>query len=371
MLDAGDDFYFPFPKDDPNNPIPGKAGDRASFAASSHDCNTSDPGADCVDFNAPDLVPTAVATTTIPATLVGTNFTFLEWTLLNQGTTDGNAENDVLRHGFYLCPTEVVENAPVDSTLDLSLCAQFADFVTTENNTLPPGGEDPIDATLLTVPDGTLPGLYDVVLYVDDLFQVSEFIEVNNYAAVPITVVAELLENGGFETPVITISSGWQLYPNGTQGLDWSLEWLVCGAECEVAPVLELQTNGLVVPAREGVQYAELDSHGAPGNQASLRIYRDFDTCDGAVYTLSYSWAKRNAPDEMTVSWGEVELDTHGSGAAIKEWNDEGRQLIGDGTTMRLEFVEVGPPDTLGMLLDAVSLVGPLCPQEEEESGGE
>ena len=235
--ELGEFRYNPFPADDPNNPNPGTAGDRASFAASSHNCDTLDPLSECFEFNAPDLVPIDVDPTEILPTLVGESFDFPSWTLLNQGTTDGNAENDDLRHGFYLCPRWVVADAPEDLTLDLSPCTQFIDegeILFTTDNSLPPAGEDDFDATTLNIPEGTLPGLYDVVLYVDDLFQVSEFIEVNNYASVPIIVIDELLENGGFETPDVA-AGAWALFENGTDGLDWSFEWVNCGG-CETDP---------------------------------------------------------------------------------------------------------------------------------------
>ena len=357
----GDDFYNPYPAGDPNNPT-GKAGDRASFATASLDCDTLDPDSECVEFNAPDLVPIDVDPTPIKAE-VGLTFDFPAWTVRNQGTTDGNAENADLRHGFYLCPRSVVADATDDQQLDVSSCTEFAEFASTMDNTLPPDGEDPISATTIIVPAETMPGLYDVVVYVDNLFQVSEFNEVNNYAAVPITVIGELLKNGGFETPAITNTTGWQLYPKGTAGLDWTFEWVGC--DCAIDPLLELQRNGLVVPGADGGQYAELDSDfggTAPGQKTNLRLYKDFDTCEGVTYDLAYSWAQRTTSDRMQVSWGDTPVATH-EGAAINTWFPETASLTGDGTTKRLEFVELGPANSLGMFLDSVSLVGPLCPK--------
>ena len=67
----------------------------------------------------------------------------------------------------------------------------------------------------------------------------------------------------------------------------------------------------------------------------------------------------------MTVSWDGFVFATHGAGAPTLQWNVESWELDGDGSTIRLEFVETGPADSLGMLLDAVSLIGPLCPNVE------
>ncbi len=232
--------------------------------------------------------------------------------------------------------------------------------------TIAVGGNSTFTAKALTIPGDLQGGFYNLILYVDDLEEVSEFNEINNklIAVVPITVLSELLENGSFELP--PVSSGWALFTNAQVPL-WTFDWVACGETCPAQALLEIQTSGVVVTAQDGHQYVELDSDfgGEPGNQANLRLYRDFATCEGASYTLKYSWAKRTDADRMTVSWGGVEQATHGDATPIKVWYDETRQLEGDGTTLRLEFEEVGPADSLGMLLDAVSLVGPLCPPEE------
>ncbi len=326
-----------------------------------------DPASECLDFNAPDLIPIDIDSTPITAE-VGMTFDFPEWAVKNQGTTDGNAENADLRHGFYLCPRWVAAEATGDAQLDLSPCTPFADFASTMNNTLPPGGTDPIASTTLTVAETIEPGLYDVVVYVDDLFQVSEFNEVNNYDTVPITVIGELLDNGSFATPMIMETRGWELFGNSTEGLDWTSEWVDCGG-CNIDSLLELQRNGLIVNGADGGQYAELDSDfggAAAGSQTNLRLYKNFDTCEGVTYSFSYSWAQRTSDDRMQVSWGGLVLETVGSDTTdIGEWKKETWELPGDGTTRRLEFEETGPANSLGMFLDAVTLVGPLCPQPE------
>jgi hypothetical protein len=323
----------------------------------------------CFDYYAPDLVPELREpenNTDLQATAGGTlQFPIGGFDVVNQGTADATAENRPLRHGFYLTTDPTVE---FDSDGIPTNAYRLGGAVSgPPGTTIPVGGRSEFDdPVMLTFPLNLTAGEYNLILYVDDYEEVSEFDEVNNKltTVVPITVVTpvELLGNGSFEQP--HLPSGWALFANGEVPGGWSFEWTACGDDCPVDPLLEIQTSGVAVAARDGSQYAELDSDGAPDRKANLRLYQDIDTCEGATYTLHYSWAKRTSDDLLDVSWGGDLKATNGDDAAIKQWHDETLQLLGDGTTLQLEFEEVGPPDTLGMLLDAVSLVGPECPPE-------
>ena len=230
------------------------------------------------------------------------------WDLINQGTAAATAENRDLRHGFYLTQDATVEfdgdGNPTNATL---LGTQASGGPGT---TLEAGASSFFPALELTIPGDLTGGEYDLILYVDDYEEVSEFDEVNNKltTVVPITVVSDLFENGSFDAPEVTADRGWDLFTNG-QVPNWNFAWTTCGETCPPEPLLELQTNGLIVAGRDGGQYAELDSDfgSAPGNQANLRLYRDVHTCEGASYTLSYSWAKLLSNDLMTVRWGDGE----------------------------------------------------------------
>ncbi len=345
------------------NSDPAQGGDSPAMTVISHGCDTHDPAATCYYSNAPDLVATGADLTPLVVAPGGAfAFPVGGWTLLNQGTSAANAENRELRHGFYLSTDNTVRLSPDDLPLDGD---RSIGFQTSAATSLEPGGQETFAAADLTMPADIAPGDYFLVLYVDDLREVSESDEFNNArtVVVPVTVVGgELLENGSFEQPTVPAGSSWYLF--GTVP-GWSFEWYDCDG-CDVAPLLELQTASALagIDPYEGDQYAELDSDwGAGGNPASLRLYRDFDTCDGATYTLSYAWAKRTSDDEMEVLWGDSVVADHGPEMNTLSWNHETMSLQGNGGTIRLEFRETGPPDSYGMLLDAVNLTGQQCPQ--------
>jgi VCBS repeat-containing protein len=144
----------------------------------------------CFDFYAPDLIPVGVDNSALVAEAGGSViFPAGGWTLRNQGTADATAENRELRHGFYLS---------VDTTVDLDINGDPTDgdlLLHTETSavpTVPPGGEEAFSASSFTIFEDVPEGEYNLILYVDDLEEVSELDEVNNkvLARVPITVEA-------------------------------------------------------------------------------------------------------------------------------------------------------------------------------------
>lgn len=72
----------------------------------------------------------------------------------------------------------------------------------------------------------------------------------------------ELVVNGGFELPVVTDNALWDIFPDGTVNLGWSVEWMpsaVSGGATDPAN-LELHRGVNSWLPQEGEQYAELDT---------------------------------------------------------------------------------------------------------------
>ena len=148
---------------------------------------------ECFKFFAPDLIPIGVDNSPIIAEAGGpVTFPVGGWTLRNQGTADATAENRALRHGFYLSADEAVD-------LDINGNPTNGDVLLhTETSggpgtTIPQNSDAPaFGASMFDIPVTVPEGDYNLVLYVDDLEEVSELDEVNNkvLARVPITIEA-------------------------------------------------------------------------------------------------------------------------------------------------------------------------------------
>jgi len=157
-------------------------------------CDPENP-VNCDVFSlAPDLIPLGVDTTAVMADAGGTLVGFPNggWTLLNQGYGDATAENGMLRHGFHICDTGHVDSFDTDPrtqplAIDDPLCTVIPEFHQTTDDTLAQQADetfDPVDLSIPILPEGS----YYLVLYVDDTVEVSEFNEVNNWVAVPLTI---------------------------------------------------------------------------------------------------------------------------------------------------------------------------------------
>jgi len=180
---------------------------------------------------------------------------------------------------------------------------------------------------------------------------------------------ANLVTNGDFETPVVTHSANWDIFPSGYAGLGWTVEWLPGANEYggDTRPTianLELHRN-VLGPANTGNQYTELDSdwYGPNDNTsnepASVKIYQDITTIPGATYELSYAWRLRpNVQSSMEVYWNGALINSYsGTGGGSTVWNPVTPfEVTADSSVTRLEFLENGNSDSLGMFLDSVVL---------------
>jgi hypothetical protein len=230
---------------------------------------------------------------------------------------------------------------------------------------------------------------YDDEIYLLDLvFDLLEpdiwyHIHVAAHADVIKETDTELVDNGGFETPAVTHTNGWDIFPSGTTGLGWTVEWL--GSTTSYGGQTRPETANLELHSvvnswlhYEGSQHAELDTDwdgpdgGLSGEPASVKLYQNLTACESGLYTMNYAWSPRPGHDdnEIEVRWNESLLDTHsGVGGSNTNWTLETHQYIAGPSegTVTLEFCETANEDSLGMFLDGVSVV---CVREETAWGG-
>ena len=186
---------------------------------------------------------------------------------------------------------------------------------------------------------------------------------------------SNLLVNGSFETPIVT--TGWEAYASGTPGLGWTVEWVpgqatTQGSATRPDPAkLELQRNpnsGWV--AADGDQYAELDSDWdgftgtVSGEQAHVSIYQNISTVAGQSYKLSYAFSPRptTADNKMNVEINDAVVQSVSEDGTISPgntvWTPHTVNFTASSGTTKIEFVADGIPDSFGIFLDDVELVG-------------
>ena len=193
----------------------------------------------------------------------------------------------------------------------------------------------------------------------------------------------DIVVNGGFEFPVVTRmvnDNYWDFYSSGDEGLGWIVEWYGNSNDLSRPSTanLELHRNVKGWSDECGEQYAELDTGWEAndaivhGGSASVRIYQDLEINPYSHSTLSYAWSPRPGylDNKLEVYWNGFLLKTHsdsGIGEINTSWNLETLTNLTPSPTgiTRLEFIEVGTPDALGMFLDCVSVI---CTMVQEES---
>ena len=183
---------------------------------------------------------------------------------------------------------------------------------------------------------------------------------------VPATQAAtNLLINGGFETPEVNTSQKWDIYPSGTDGLGWTVNWADDYSGAPATANLEIHENADAT-APEGDQYAELDSDwdgpggGINNEKANIAISQSVQTCQGGQYVLSYKWKPRsaNGPHSIKVEWSGDNTSVSHSGTAQQYpgWQTETIIVTGSGGADTLTITETGTPDSFGIYVDDFSL---------------
>ena len=179
----------------------------------------------------------------------------------------------------------------------------------------------------------------------------------------------ELVVNGSFEVPIV--SDSWNIFPSGTDRLGWTVEWRGdipdnWGGYPRPEPALIEFHRGVLGPAQEGVQYAELDGdwygpgHSQSGEPASVRIYQDIPTIPGLTYNIKFYFSPRpdtnQANNQLEFSWdGNVKDVIDGAGGGSIVWSEHIYNFTASGNITRLQFTDLGTADSLGTFLDNVS----------------
>lgn len=191
-----------------------------------------------------------------------------------------------------------------------------------------------------------------------------------------------LVKNGGFEANTVNNAYNWYIYPSGTPGLGWNVEWYggsntyVYEGQTYTRPQvanLEIHRYYSGWNAQVPDQYAELDTDWmGPGflpyfEPASVKISQTIAPAKGSckkgeTFELSYSWGARPnvSENKMDVYWNGNLIKSHqisGVGNADIVWNDTTVRKLGTKNgKIDLAFVETGNPEGLGMLLDDVAV---------------
>ena len=180
-----------------------------------------------------------------------------------------------------------------------------------------------------------------------------------------------LLVNGGFETPIVTDPQLWDIFPDGTAGLGWSVRWepgqpTTFNSQPRPDPArLELHRSVAGWLPYEGAQHTELDTDwdgpngSLTGEPALVNIYQDIPTELGKTYRLTYAFSPRPGTDAsqniLKVRIDGTEIDSHsGAGGGNTNWTVFTNDIVAAGATTRVEFAASGTPDSLGVFLDDV-----------------
>jgi len=205
---------------------------------------------------------------------------------------------------------------------------------------------------------------------------------------------AELVVNGGFETPIVDKDLNWMTYYGENQPLSepgdcpadnapdkcnddvrvpgWSVFWtddLIADEQLNPGR-LEIQTGTTGGwPGYNGSdQKAELDSHHRVGNDNNnVTITQFLPTCPLTAYTLSYAWKSRTeipGDNDARVVVGSKRVNMHGQN---DDWQKETVHFISDNADgTLLLFGSIGDETTTGMFLDEVSVNGPDGSEPED-----
>lgn len=175
--------------------------------------------------------------------------------------------------------------------------------------------------------------------------------------------VNNLVVNGGFEAPDVTVGN-WSIFNDGTVGLGWDVQWNGAFVGAPATAKLEIHDN-LWTPVVEGAQYAELDADWGynNGEQASVVISQDIPTVAGHSYTLGYDFSPRpgtGSADNMLAVWvngSNVQNQVaDGSANSGNAWTHYTYNFVATGAMTTIAFKDMGTPNSVGTLLDNVSV---------------
>ncbi|MGB0695292.1 MAG: DUF4114 domain-containing protein [Rhodospirillaceae bacterium] len=159
----------------------------------------------------------------------------------------------------------------------------------------------------------------------------------------------ELIVNGDFEDHGSLNRGSWGTFEGGDGVAGWTTP---------DGRGIEIQTGGHgYVPGNNDGDYVELDSHKGYGvTNPTVEMTQVVDTGDGGTFQLQFDYsARKNAgTSEMEIWFGDQLIDRITDGEV--EWTTKTYEVHSDGGDVALTFKGNEDGDTLGALLDNVSL---------------
>lgn len=163
---------------------------------------------------------------------------------------------------------------------------------------------------------------------------------------------ADLIETGSFEDP--SLAGNWSSFDSSqVDGWDSSSR-------------IEIQGSSLFGPAASGNQYVELDSNRGDGNSYILQT---LETVAGEHYTLSFAFSARPGHYDNAVEvviggandfniYSGIVASASGTGQSQTDWHYYSIDFVATGTQTQIGFRDAGADDSLGSLLDDVTVTG-------------
>ncbi|WP_448552361.1 PEP-CTERM sorting domain-containing protein [Thalassotalea montiporae] len=186
---------------------------------------------------------------------------------------------------------------------------------------------------------------------------------------------ASLITNGSFEQLLFDDSSKAQGQIFNTNLADftqrnraWDVFYNLPGWQTSYGNGIELQKN-VVTNSQDGQYHVELDSHTRGASNSAMTQIID-SLVIGQNYQLEFYYKPRTNRDNdnaIHVYWHDADVNfdqslqakhiADGSRSAIPNWQLQTVQFKATATEMALSFASVGAQNTLGGLIDNVSLV--------------
>jgi hypothetical protein len=173
-------------------------------------------------------------------------------------------------------------------------------------------------------------------------------------------VSANLVVNGGFETPVKI--GDWQLFPEGNEGSGWSVETMTGDTAVIVPGGLEIR-NLSTAPFSpyEGSQYVQLGPRGPVMQDDTTAISQMIPQTAGTTYRIAFVQSCRPddpAPSNLGVYWGETMLDhTSCPSNHAATWVNRSYTVTATSSdSVLLRFANEGSAESYGTMLDDVSV---------------
>jgi|WetSurMetagenome_2_1015567.scaffolds.fasta_scaffold52733_1 hypothetical protein len=173
-------------------------------------------------------------------------------------------------------------------------------------------------------------------------------------------VSANLVANGGFETPVKI--GNWQLFPESNDGSGWNVETGTGDAATTVSGGLEIRNQSTAsFSPFEGSQYVQLGSRN-PGTQAdTTMISQVIPQVTGTTYRVAFVQSCRPddpAPSNLAIYWGDTQLDhTSCPSNHAATWVSRSYTITATSNdSVILKFANEGTADSYGTMLDDVSV---------------